>query len=39
MDELLGFLVAERGHVLGFLDGLSEEQLGRPTPPPTRPRG
>jgi hypothetical protein len=37
MDEekalLLDFLAAERGHVLGILDGLSEEQLRRPVLP------
>ena len=37
MDEekalLLDFLEGERGHVLGILDGLSEEQLRRPVLP------
>jgi hypothetical protein len=37
MDEekalLLDFLAAERGHVLGILDGLSEEQLRKPVLP------
>jgi Protein of unknown function (DUF664) len=30
---LLGFLEGERGHVLGILEGLSEEQLRRPVLP------
>ena len=37
MDEekalLLDFLEGERGHVLGILEGLSEEQLRRPVLP------
>jgi len=37
MDEekalLLDFLEGERGHVLGILDGLSDEQLRRPVLP------
>jgi len=37
MDEekalMFDFLAAERGHVLGILDGLSEEQLRRPVLP------
>jgi len=37
MDEekalLLDFLEGERAHVLGILDGLSEEQLRRPVLP------
>ena len=37
MDEeralLLDFLGAERGHVVGILEGLSEEQLRRPVLP------
>jgi hypothetical protein len=32
-EVLLGFLNAEREHVLGILDGLSEEQLRRPVLP------
>ncbi len=32
-EVLLGFLDAERDHVLGILDGLSEEQLRRPVLP------
>ena len=33
MEVLLGHLEAQRGHVLGILDGLSEEQLRRPVLP------
>jgi Protein of unknown function (DUF664) len=32
-EVLLGQLTAQRGHVLGILDGLSEEQLRRPVLP------
>jgi Protein of unknown function (DUF664) len=33
MELLLGYLDAQRRHVLGILDGLSEEQLRRPVLP------
>jgi Protein of unknown function (DUF664) len=33
MELLLGYLDAQRRHVLGILEGLSEEQLGRPVLP------